>query len=94
KKGTLKSLGLHRRMQTAYHRHSLDIAGKILFVKELVEEDSKEPVGSFSVSFRPHLIRKAKPPSLKLSRKAVERDEVFILLLIYLEAKRQEGSVS
>ncbi|KAM6503879.1 hypothetical protein JOM56_000822 [Amanita muscaria] len=62
---------------------------------QLVEEDSKEPVGSFSVSFRPHLIRKAKPPSLTLSRKALERDEVFlILLLIYLEAKRQEGSVS
>ena len=30
KKGTLKALGLHRRMQTVYHKHSQDIAGKIL----------------------------------------------------------------
>ncbi|KAM6503833.1 hypothetical protein JOM56_000776 [Amanita muscaria] len=40
KKDTLKSLGLHRRMQTVYHRHSPDIAGKILFVKELLEVEN------------------------------------------------------
>ncbi|CDO77917.1 hypothetical protein BN946_scf184727.g6 [Trametes cinnabarina] len=35
-KGTLVALGLHRRLQTVYHRHTPDIAGKILTVKELV----------------------------------------------------------
>lgn len=35
-KDTLVSLGIHRRMQTVYHLHSPDIAGKILRVKELV----------------------------------------------------------
>ncbi|KAG5341696.1 hypothetical protein C0989_007923 [Termitomyces sp. Mn162] len=36
-KGTLIALGLHRRMQTVYHRHTPEAAGKILRVKELVE---------------------------------------------------------
>ncbi|KAF8626949.1 hypothetical protein AX15_004618 [Amanita polypyramis BW_CC] len=40
KQGTLKSLGLHRRMQTVYHRHSPEVAGKILQVKELVEVEN------------------------------------------------------
>ncbi|KAI0750028.1 hypothetical protein C8Q80DRAFT_1100565 [Daedaleopsis nitida] len=35
-KDTLTSLGIHRRLQTVYHRHTPDIAGKILTVKELV----------------------------------------------------------
>ncbi|KAF8532305.1 hypothetical protein JB92DRAFT_1310996 [Gautieria morchelliformis] len=35
-KATLVSLGIHRRMQTVYHPHTPDIAGKILRVKELV----------------------------------------------------------
>jgi len=39
-KETLISLGIHRRMQTVYHRHSPDIAGKILRVKELVEVEN------------------------------------------------------
>ncbi|KAF8322567.1 hypothetical protein DL93DRAFT_2047921, partial [Clavulina sp. PMI_390] len=34
---TLEALGIHRRMQTVYHRFSPDIAGKILAVKELVQ---------------------------------------------------------
>lgn len=56
--------------------------------------DEKEIVGTFSVAFRPNLIRKEKPLLLELSRKALENDEVFlILLLIYSEAKRQEESV-
>lgn len=56
--------------------------------------DEKEIVGTFSVAFRPNLIRKEKPLFLELSRKALENDEVFlILLLIYSEAKRQEESV-
>ncbi|KAG6842407.1 hypothetical protein C0991_007537 [Blastosporella zonata] len=36
-KGTLLALGFHRRMQTVYHRHCPEAAGKILRVKELVE---------------------------------------------------------
>ena len=40
KKGTLVALGLHRRMQTVYHPHSPDFAGKILAVKELVRVEN------------------------------------------------------
>ncbi|KAK0455233.1 uncharacterized protein EV420DRAFT_589433 [Desarmillaria tabescens] len=39
-KGTLESLGIHRRMQTVYHPHSPIVAGKILKVKELVEVEN------------------------------------------------------
>ncbi|KAI0064953.1 hypothetical protein BV25DRAFT_1784936, partial [Artomyces pyxidatus] len=39
-KGTLVALGLHRRMQTVYHRHDPETAGKILAVKELVEVEN------------------------------------------------------
>jgi large subunit ribosomal protein L30 len=39
-KATLVSLGIHRRMQTVYHPHSPECAGKILKVKELVEVDN------------------------------------------------------
>ena len=39
-KGTLVALGIHRRMQTVYHRHTPDIAGKILRVKELVQVEN------------------------------------------------------
>ncbi|KAF8320966.1 uncharacterized protein EI90DRAFT_3035096 [Cantharellus anzutake] len=34
---TLEALGLHKRMQTVFHEHSPDIAGKLLQVKELVQ---------------------------------------------------------
>ena len=39
-KATLVSLGIHRRMQTVYHPHTLEAAGKILKVKELVEVEN------------------------------------------------------
>ena len=39
-KGTLAALGIHRRLQTVYHRHTPDIAGKILTVKELVRVEN------------------------------------------------------
>lgn len=39
-KGTLISLGIHRRFQTVYHPHSPEVAGKILRVKELVEVEN------------------------------------------------------
>lgn len=35
-KDTLVALGIHRRLQTVFHPHRPDIAGKILRVKELV----------------------------------------------------------
>lgn len=40
---TLEALGIHRRMQTVYHRFSPDIAGKILQVKELVQVRNVPP---------------------------------------------------
>lgn len=39
-KDTLVALGIHRRMQTAFHPHTPDIAGKILRVKELVHVEN------------------------------------------------------
>ncbi|KAI0648708.1 hypothetical protein C8Q79DRAFT_904285 [Trametes meyenii] len=39
-KGTLAALGIHRRLQTVYHRHTPDIAGKILTVKELISVEN------------------------------------------------------
>lgn len=39
-KGTLVSLGIHRRNQTVFHRHTPEAAGKILRVKELVEVEN------------------------------------------------------
>ncbi|KAF9650177.1 hypothetical protein BDM02DRAFT_3154951 [Thelephora ganbajun] len=39
-KATLVSLGIHRRMQTVYHPHTPECAGKILKVKELVEVEN------------------------------------------------------
>lgn len=80
--------------------HSLSIRPamlkNVLNPKVFVDDsDEKEIVGTFSVAFRPNLIRKEEPLLLKLSRKALENDEVFlILLLIYSEAKRQEESVN
>ena len=43
-KGTLAALGIHRRLQTVYHRHTSDIAGKILTVKELLAPLAREEV--------------------------------------------------
>jgi len=37
---TLEALGIHRRLQTVYHAHTPDIAGKILRVKELVKVEN------------------------------------------------------
>ncbi|KAG5641312.1 hypothetical protein DXG03_005545 [Asterophora parasitica] len=45
----------------------------------------------FLVPSRPHLFSKPEPPSLHLTKPALEADEVFlILLLIYSEIKRQD----
>ncbi|KAL5525828.1 hypothetical protein ACEPAG_7165 [Sanghuangporus baumii] len=40
KKATLASLGIHRRMQTVFHPHKPEFAGKILAVKELVRVEN------------------------------------------------------
>ncbi|KAG6851348.1 hypothetical protein H0H93_005746 [Arthromyces matolae] len=39
-KATLVALGLHRRHQTVYQRHTPEAAGKILRIKELVEVEN------------------------------------------------------
>lgn len=39
-KDTLVALGIHRRMQTVFHPHTPDIAGKILRVKELIRVEN------------------------------------------------------
>ncbi|KIJ92944.1 hypothetical protein K443DRAFT_684900 [Laccaria amethystina LaAM-08-1] len=47
--------------------------------------------GSFDVPYRPRLFGKTTPMVFHLSRKALAKDEVFlILVLIYSESKRQE----
>jgi len=49
----------------------------------------------FLVSLRPHLFSKADPPSLHLTKTALEADEVFlILVMIYEEIKRQDRTNS
>ena len=40
KKGTVASLGIHRRHQTVYHKHGPEVAGKILLLKELLEVEN------------------------------------------------------
>jgi len=61
---TLTALGIHKRMQTVYHVHSPDIAGKLLKVKELVQVTnvSAEEVRT--------------PAQARLERKAVRGYEV------------------
>ncbi|KAG5645358.1 hypothetical protein DXG03_006420 [Asterophora parasitica] len=58
-KGTLISLGIHRRMQTVYHRHTPEAAGKILRVKELVEVHNV-PASQVRTASEQRLERKAK----------------------------------
>jgi len=58
KKGTLTSLGIHRRMQTVYHPHSPEFAGKILAVKELVKVEN---VGKDAVRTKTEQRRERRP---------------------------------
>ena len=57
-KGTLEALGIHRRLQTVYHRHTPDIAGKILTVKELVTVENV-PASAVRNKLEQRLDRKA-----------------------------------
>lgn len=51
-------------------------------------------VAKFTVPYRPKLFGKLKPPTLHLTRTALSKDEVFLMLvLIYSEAKRQDRMV-
>jgi len=63
-------------------------------VDEPVKQGSNKnmaTVASFTVPFRPKLFGKLKPPALHLTRTALAKDEVFlILVLIYSEARRQD----
>ena len=57
-KGTLAALGISRRLQTVYHRHTPDIAGKILTVKELVSVENV-PESAVRTKLEQRLERKA-----------------------------------
>ncbi|KAK7439407.1 hypothetical protein VKT23_005842 [Stygiomarasmius scandens] len=57
-------------------------------------DKSPTHAGTFAVPYRPKLFSSKHPPSctLTLNRLALEEDEIFlILVLIYSEARRQEG---
>ncbi|KIJ14392.1 hypothetical protein PAXINDRAFT_116069 [Paxillus involutus ATCC 200175] len=60
KKETLTALGLHRRMQTVYHAHTSEAAGKILKVKELVEVENVPAIKYFSPTTNLCIIRVAR----------------------------------
>ncbi|KAF9043909.1 hypothetical protein BJ165DRAFT_175844 [Panaeolus papilionaceus] len=52
-------------------------------------------VGTLTVPYRPKLFGKTTPVVLKLSRAALARDEVFLILAaVYSEVKRGDGMVS
>ncbi|OCB84717.1 hypothetical protein A7U60_g8241 [Sanghuangporus baumii] len=60
KKSTLASLGIHRRMQTVFHPHKPEFAGKILAVKELVRVEN---VSGEEVRSKEELRRMRRPQS-------------------------------
>jgi large subunit ribosomal protein L30 len=57
-KATLESLGIFRRMQTVFHPHSPEFAGKILTVKELVEVQN---VPASAVRTKEEMTRERRP---------------------------------
>jgi len=58
KKATLESLGIFRRMQTVFHPHRPEFAGKILEVKELVEVQN---VPASAVRSKAEMTRERRP---------------------------------
>ncbi|KAI0027717.1 hypothetical protein K488DRAFT_6792, partial [Vararia minispora EC-137] len=58
-RGTVASLGLRRRLQTVYYRHTPEMAGKILSVKELVEVQN---VPASAVRTQEEQRKERKPP--------------------------------
>ena len=70
-------------------------AKKNILMQAFFSEKDGDIEATFSVPFRPQLFGKAKPVVLNLSRAALARDEVFLMLVfIYNETKRQEKTVS
>ena len=64
-------------------------------MQALLSEKNGDVEATLSVPFRPQLFGKEKPVVLNLSRAALARDEVFLILVfIYGETKRQEKMVS
>ena len=67
----------------------------LIFMQAFFSEKDGDIEASLSVPFRPQLFGKAKPVVLNLSRVALAKDEVFLMLVfIYNETKRQEKMVS
>ena len=58
KKATLESLGIFRRMQTVFHPHRPEFAGKILEVKELLEVQN---VPASAVRTKEEMTRERRP---------------------------------
>ncbi|KAJ7245327.1 hypothetical protein C8J57DRAFT_1355986 [Mycena rebaudengoi] len=64
---------------------------KALLHDEAADGEESTPAARFCIPFRPHLFSKTGRPVIHLKPAALAEDEVFlILLLIYLEVKRQE----
>ena len=73
KKGTLVALGIRRRMQTVYHPHSPEIAGKILAVKELVKVENV-PSSAVKTSTEQRMERKASRGYIVIGRNGLLDD--------------------
>ncbi|KAI0709847.1 hypothetical protein C8Q76DRAFT_653748 [Earliella scabrosa] len=71
-KDTLTALGIHRRLQTVYHRHTPDIAGKILTVKELVAVENV-PASAVRTKWEQRQERKA-PRGYSVTGSKLEED--------------------
>lgn len=88
----------------AYRRQEewqVQYGNRVDFVPTAIDDQAKQgsnknmaTIASFTVPFRPKLFGKLKPPALHLTRTALAKDEVFlVLVLIYSEARRQDRMV-
>lgn len=67
---------------------------KTIHVRQATSVRTGEIEAKLLVPYRPHLFGKQPLVTLELSRMALVRDEVFLILaMIYSEAKRQEKMV-
>ena len=75
--------------------HMWPLKAKKKFMQALISEKNGDVEAILSVPFRPQLFEKEKPVVLNLSRVALSRNEVFLILVfIYGETKGQEKIVS
>lgn len=66
-----------------------------IYIGKATSQRTGEIEARLLVPYRPQLFGKQPPVTLELSRMALSKDEVFlILVMIYSEAKRQERMVS